>query len=65
MAGFSFAAEAALRRLFTILAGFAECPILINNAEEINSDASQLLSDGHGLILALGCKAVNAVCLDV
>ena len=53
MAGLTFAAEPALGRLLSILPRFAECPVLINNAEKINSDASKVLSHSHGLMLAL------------
>ena len=53
MAGVSLTVEAALGRLFPVLAGFAKRPVLINNAEKINSDASKLLSHSHGLMLAL------------
>ena len=64
IAGVSLTVETTLGRLISVLTGFSQGPVLIDNAEEVNGDVAELLSNGHDSMLTSASPVVNVVSTD-
>ena len=59
VAGVSLAAEPALGWLVAVLTGLAQCPVLIDDSEEVHRKATELMTNAHGPMLITPAGDVN------